>query len=497
MSRTPDALRDRAGDIARRFGDDVSPRSVEWWVDLDDGYAAWSFEHPRAASIATVRPAALRFNYRQSPGPLTATRSSRTSRNDPVPSLTGEAYVALDPEGRLLGFSRLARQVAPDGSSPSGDPNWEPLLALTGLDVGRLQSAQPLWTPDVASDSRAAWTLEETGTTVRIEAAAWRGQPVWLRTIAPWSRPERDAPSHPVWYTGFVFFVALVIAILVAFSFLARYNLRLGRGDPRGALKVALAVFVAFGLAGSLFPSWSFEPGVIWRWLWRQPYFPAFIAWVMYLGIEPYVRRRWPHRLVAWTRLLDGRFRDPLVGRELLLGLLMAAAIVAVTCLPAIFEPGHDVELLVVTLPFGRAASFWAAIADGLGEGIMKGLGTFAFFLLQRVIFRRDSLAWLATGAVWVLASIPSPHPSALQWLSIAMSAACTVLVARAGVLAAVTALGLAGVLAITTPLTLDFSRWYAWRTGMVWLLLLAVALWGFRAVMGRRRILSAAVFDA
>jgi hypothetical protein len=32
------------------------------------------------------------------------------------------------------------------------------------------------------------------------------------------------------------------------------------------------------------------------------------------------VRRRWPATLVSWSRLLAGRFRDPLVGRDVLAG---------------------------------------------------------------------------------------------------------------------------------------------------------------------------------
>ncbi len=30
------------------------------------------------------------------------------------------------------------------------------------------------------------------------------------------------------------------------------------------------------------------------------------------------MRRRWPHAIISWTRLLSGRFNDPLVGRDLL-----------------------------------------------------------------------------------------------------------------------------------------------------------------------------------
>jgi hypothetical protein len=34
------------------------------------------------------------------------------------------------------------------------------------------------------------------------------------------------------------------------------------------------------------------------------------------------LRRTWPESLVGWIRLLDGRLRDPRVGRDVMLGLL-------------------------------------------------------------------------------------------------------------------------------------------------------------------------------
>jgi hypothetical protein len=41
--------------------------------------------------------------------------------------------------------------------------------------------------------------------------------------------------------------------------------------------------------------------------------FVAALLWVLYVGLEPFVRRRWPHVLVSWTRVLAGAWRDPLV----------------------------------------------------------------------------------------------------------------------------------------------------------------------------------------
>ena len=47
---------------------------------------------------------------------------------------------------------------------------------------------------------------------------------------------------------------------------------------------------------------------------------------IFYLTIEPFLRRYWPERIIAWRRLLSGGFRDPLVGRDLLIGCLLGSS---------------------------------------------------------------------------------------------------------------------------------------------------------------------------
>ena len=42
------------------------------------------------------------------------------------------------------------------------------------------------------------------------------------------------------------------------------------------------------------------------------------MTFVVYLALEPYVRRTWPVILITWSRLVSGQLRDPLVGRDLL-----------------------------------------------------------------------------------------------------------------------------------------------------------------------------------
>ena len=496
MPHSPDILRERARDIVQRLGGGGAPRSVEWWFDLDDGYTEWSLRKEPPPAVAEARPSALRFHYRESPAPIVPNGSIWPTRDDPAPFWSGESYVALDPRGNLLELSRLGRQLASTDSGRVASIDWNPVLTLTGVDIQGLRAVEPLWTPDVPCDARAAWVPNHGGSAARIEAAAWRGKPVWLRTIAPWERAERESRRTPYGYAGLALFVALVAIIVLAFAVLARHNLRLGRSDTQGALRAGLTVFLCFTLADALVFRWTIEPLHLWRWMLRLHYFPALAAWLVYLGIEPFLRRRWPRRLIASTRLLTGRFADPLVGREVLLGFLAGAAIILARCLPAVLERRSDVSFLVWVLPLGRGADYWAWIANIFGEGVMRGLGSFAILLLLRVLFRRDGAAWVGLGIVWVLISVPSWNMSALEWLGIAAATACFVLAVRVGLIAAMVAVIVSNIIAIT-PLTLDFSRWYAWRTGAAALLLVAIAAWGFRAAMGRRRILSAAMLDA
>src|SRR5678816_765862 len=116
---------------------------------------------------------------------------------------------------------------------------------------------------------------------------------------------------------------AVPLAALVGGLILARRNLRSGRGDRRGALRLATYVFSigmliwVFGsthvptISGELV---SFVSNLAFALL------LACFLWLVYIALEPYVRRRWPDMIISWSRLLAGRHRDPLVGRDILLG---------------------------------------------------------------------------------------------------------------------------------------------------------------------------------
>src|SRR5262249_46607027 len=99
-------------------------------------------------------------------------------------------------------------------------------------------------------------------------------------------------------------------------------------GDMRGAVclgAATLAVQIGAWVVGghhSAFEGW----GRFALCLGVGGWFALFNG-VGYLAIEPALRRRWPWRIIAWNRLLDGRFCDPMVGRDLLIGMAFGAAV--------------------------------------------------------------------------------------------------------------------------------------------------------------------------
>ena len=51
--------------------------------------------------------------------------------------------------------------------------------------------------------------------------------------------------------------------------------------------------------------------------------FISGVTWMLYLAVEPWVRRHWPKTIISWSRLLSQERGDPLVGRDILFGVLL------------------------------------------------------------------------------------------------------------------------------------------------------------------------------
>jgi hypothetical protein len=110
--------------------------------------------------------------------------------------------------------------------------------------------------------------------------------------------------------------------------------------------------------------------------------------WVLYVALEPHVRRVWPEVLIGWTRCLAGRVRDPLVGRDVLVGVLIGVITAMIPHLYSLLPPliglgAHD----PVGTP-GQQFSF--------GPGFILG-GRFAASLFPLALYAGVSVAVGAT----------------------------------------------------------------------------------------------------
>ncbi|MBA3569867.1 MAG: protein kinase, partial [Pyrinomonadaceae bacterium] len=528
LDKSPDVLRENARDIIRRAGV-VAPATDHMYAfDQDRGpleyIARTDMRAERWQDLNDGQPAVIVYWYRQSPSYLAGFDFFGDAWTNPPPIVSGMAGVKLDTRGRLLEFYTVPPQVDPvpssefrvssseQASSPKSQvsssklaeletrnstfettaaPDWSPLFAAAGLDISNLKPTTSQWAPLYINDTRAAWDgvyPEQPQIPIRIEAAAYRGKPVHFKIINPWDKPERQEPTGLSGQLQALFTLILVVFVLVLIGsvVLAIRNLRLGRGDRKGALRLAIFVFT-FTLLSRIFtahhiPTFG-EFGTVLNGL-QDSLFAAAFFWVVYMAIEPFVRRRSPHRIISWSRLLGGDFRDPLVGRDILIGALFGVAI-TLWQLSFFFVR----QWLDSTLgPSGEPASvklgmgyFVQALETQLNTPLVNQFLLLFLILLLSLILRRDWLGFIAGWLVFTAALALLWGGALPNWISAAVTAGLGIFVLyRYGLLAAMFAL-LFLHMYIHFPVTTNFTAWYA--TGFVidLIILLLLVFYAFR----------------
>jgi predicted Ser/Thr protein kinase len=335
LPKPPAALADRAAEILKKLGHAGPVVDTAYGFYTERPFLRHVEETDKSAArwdrLASTRPSPVGFWYRTSPRPLVPAKSSdRIDRDDPPLQVSHMAVVSLDPVGRLIGLGVEPPQR--EGESADAQPpkptDWSILLSEAQIDLNLFSPTEPRWTPGNYCDERAAWEgrfPDQPDVPIRIEVGAYRGTPTYLQIVAPWTMPWRmeEAPHSIGQRISGAAVLGLVTALVFAGVFLARRNLKLRRSDRAGADRLA-TVCTLFLIA-----SWILvidHVAELWgeaernRVLVGQALVLIAIMWLWYIALEPYVRRRWPHALISWSRLLAGRVRDPLVGRDLLVG---------------------------------------------------------------------------------------------------------------------------------------------------------------------------------
>jgi hypothetical protein len=387
----------------------------------------------------------------------------------------------LDSEGRLIEF----RAQPPAGSSSQGAmpaPDWTPLFAAAGLDAARIAPAEPVLTPPAASDSRAAWTTSSDTAAqapLRIEAAAWQGRPVFFRVLWPWSQPARSVAPVPASVPVPVLIVFFVV-LPVGAGLLVRRNLRLGRGDRRGSFRLASFAFIGLLVLNLCWQHHipTIAEGGLWFVAVRDALFAGFVFWTFYMAFEPYVRMQSPATLISWSRLLSGRFRDPLVGADLLVGLVMGAiSLCVIRPLTSPWNPVLAPQLMPTT---GAWLSLWCwyTVITSVGGA----LAWLFLLLLLRLLVR---LQWLAillfVGLGWLAIATPGSRFGALLL--------CTLIVlslTKLGLLSTAALLFVKGIGTFFPP-PVKPSAWYFDIAVLAALSIVLLAVYAFHtAVAGR-----------
>jgi len=290
------------------------------------------------------------------------------------------------------------------------------------------------------------------------------------------------------------------LIFLVVGAVFARHNWKTGRGDVRGAALVGVAMFAGVLLTMTLGVHNTLAGG----WILTLATAEGALAALTYMALEPWVRRLWPRALITWSRVLAGQWRDPVVGRDVLIGVLSAVAIACVRhalylgfspsgapAASSVLElnmPQFTLDQLMGTRFIGSAGSFALVI------GSLSALEMFFLMFLCRVCLRKP---WLATlvfvGLVAPLAAASSFSQG--DWIESIVMVLIVVfnvlIMVRFGLLANVVS-GAVGLFIEHGLLTNDFGAWYGESSLVVVVVVSALAVWAFRTSLGGRPLLSA-----
>ena len=202
---------------------------------------------------------------------------------------------------------------------------------------------------------------------------------------------------------------------------------------------------------------------------------------MLYLALEPYVRRYWPQALISWTRVLAGRWRDPLVGRDVLYGALLGTLFCDLYGVRYHLEGRFGAQPSLLGLDYlGNARMAISTWLQHIPGSISSTLLLFLLLFLFRVLLRKS---WLAAAAFVLLfttlRSLGSHYP-ALEWPTMAILYCALAFGAlRFGLVTLAVALYTADA-ALNVPVTLNPSAWYFTDAVLALATIAALSIWGF-----------------
>jgi serine/threonine-protein kinase len=283
----------------------------------------------------------------------------------------------------------------------------------------------------------------------------------------------------------------------------ARWNVRRGRGDHKGAVRLGAFIFVIFLTMWALRAHHLADLNEIFLFLiaasWALLY--TFFVVVLYLALEPFVRSREPHILISWSRLLAGKFRDPLVGRDILIGAVYGIGLALVETsdnfiLPLLGKLPPAPGLVATDSLMGVHYAIALLLFYVVQWSFYSLAIFFLLFLLQRVL-RKTWLGIIVIAAVGTYLGVGSGEE--YIWLAatalVILYTSFLLVLKHFGLLPLILGLVVQNTL-VSFPATTHLSHWYATSalTGLA--AIAALSIYAFHTALAGQRVFSGEIFE-
>jgi len=507
MNKSPEVLADRAQELAQKLGYSMAVDRA-YWVASEKDYLRNATKEAagrdwRLPPAGQAWPSLVSFWYRQSPqwmkpGAETSGGPPTVTQSNPSYEASGMVAIKLDMQGDLLFLRGVPPQV--ETGAPGRDPDWSLLFAEAGLDKSQFVPASPKWAPPDAFDLRADWEghrADRPDLAVHVAAAAYHGVPVYFQLIAPWDRPWRGDPASESRMPAAadvltLLWPLLMVAYLVVAGYFARWNVLRGRGDTKGALRLASFAVLSNCIYGFFTYHYVPDPAYlsVQLILLGVPLFFGLVAWLGYMAVEPYGRRSWPKQMVSWQRLLAGRLRDPLVGRDILMGLLAGSAVAAVSLGASVHAGSSGTSPVDRYFGLGLLPAFAHCILL-LFAACFYALFYFAILTILTGLLRRRWLALIVTALIVLVLNAQGTRLDSLA-LTVVFVVVFLGIQIRVGLVAAASFFYVLVALNTSPPLVL--GQWYAGRAVIALLFPVTLAVCGFYLSLGGQPLLGNAL---
>jgi len=193
--------------------------------------------------------------------------------------------------------------------------------------------------------------------------------------------------------------------------------------------------------------------------------FLAVFLWLLYVALEPFIRKKWPTLIISWSRLLAGDFRDPLVGRDLLIGTVIGASLIVVLGISRI-APNWIGKATPVNDTPGTAIldthQFFSSFASQLSAGLFLAFICVFLLLVFVALLRSEMASLIILGILITVMGSLITNSSLIMVPFSAVSALLVVFVLhRYGLLTLIAAIFVAH-LYVFFPITTELTAWYA-----------------------------------